>query len=86
MDTGAAQVRAAVSPYSGAPAAAQALSAHRRAHPRETIGVVGFKGFGVAPYFPGNPFANYEGGARTPAYYLWRRDQEPIPGVSEPHW
>jgi hypothetical protein len=84
--TAAAEVRGLLTPYSGAPAAAQALLAHRRQHPNETLGVIGFKGFGVAPYFAQNPFANYEAGAAKPAYYLWRRDQSPIPGVSEPQW
>jgi hypothetical protein len=86
FDTGAAEVRGWLSPYSAAPAAARALLAHRQAHPGETLGVVGFKGFGVAPYFRANPFANYEGGAEKPSYYLWRRDEAPIPGVSEPQW
>ena len=47
---------------------------------------MGFKGFAVAPWFSTNIFANYEGGAAHPVYYLWRRGVTPIPGVDEAHW
>jgi hypothetical protein len=82
----AAGVRDLATPYSGAPAAARAIVAHRRAHPGETMGVVGFKGFAVQPWFARNAFASYEGGAAKPAYYLWRQAQTPIPGLSEDRW
>ena len=82
----AAGVRDMAKPYSGAPAAARAMAAHRRSHQKETLGVVGFKGFAVQPWFADNLFASYEDGAPRPAYYLWRRAETPIPGLSEDQW
>jgi hypothetical protein len=83
---GAAGVREILTPYSAARATARSLIEHRRRHPGESIAVAGFKGFAVAPWFDQNPFANYEGGAPSPAYYLWRRSEAPIPGLDEASW
>ena len=83
---GAAGVRDILTPYSAAGATAQSLLDHRRAHPGERIAAAGFKAFAVAPWFDGNPFANYHGGAPHPAYYLWRRSETPIPGLGEASW
>jgi hypothetical protein len=86
----AASVRDALTPYSAAPAAARAMLARRAARdpaaPVETLGVAGFKGFAIQPYFAGNVFTSYEHGAAKPAYYLWRRSESPIPGLSEAQW
>jgi len=86
----AACVRDLATPYSGAPAAARAMLARRDARgparPPETMGVVGFKGFAIQPWFASNVFTNYEHGAASPAYYLWRRSESPIPGLSEDQW
>ncbi len=82
----AAGVRDVRSAYSGAPAAAKAVRDGQQRHPGQRIAVTGFKGFAIQPWFVGNIFANYEGGAPRPAYYLWRRAEAPIPGVGEAQW
>lgn len=63
------------SPYSGGAAAAAAVHEWRAAHPQARLAVAGFKAFAVQPYFPGNPFANYQGGAPKPAYIVWKRGE-----------
>jgi hypothetical protein len=65
-------------PYSGSPAAAAALTAYTAHDPNARIASVGFKSFGVQPWFSHNLFANYFDGAAKPGYYEWRR------GVSYP--
>ncbi len=67
----AAGLRDIASPYSSGPAMAVALKAYRVAHPHARIAGMGFKSFTVAPWFPANIFANYNGGAERPAYYKW---------------
>jgi hypothetical protein len=84
--TAAAGVRDIVQVYSPARDVAATLSEPRRAHPQATLGVAGFKAFAIAPYFPINIISNYEGGAPRPAYYLWRRSEQPIPGLNETQW
>jgi hypothetical protein len=81
-DAAAAGLRDRLTAYSPARAVAEAL---RRAPPGR-IGVAGFKAFAIQPYFDDNRFANYERGAAKPAYYLWRRGETPIPGLTEATW
>ncbi len=83
---GAAGFRDVLTPYSAAPAMARAVIDHRARHPGERVGVAGFKAFAILPWMPTNVFANYEGGAAHPAYYLWRMGEDPIPGLNEPLW
>jgi hypothetical protein len=78
----AAGVRGVLTVYSPAKAVAEAL----RRTPKARIGAAGFKAFAVQPYFTRNIFANYEGGRAKPAYYLWRRGEDPIPGLGEADW
>ncbi len=84
--TAAASWRDVQDDYSPAGAVAEALAAGLKAQPNQTIGVEGFKAFAVQPYFKKNLFANYDGGAPRPAYYLWRKNETPIPGVNEKTW
>ena len=82
----AAAARDLVETYSPAARVAALLAAPQPAGSPAEIGVLGFKAFAVQPYFARNIFANYEGGRPRPAYYLWRRAEQPIPGVSETEW
>ncbi len=81
-DAAAAGVRDRLSLYSPAGVLAAAL----RRDPPARIAAAGFKAFALQPYFDRNIFADYEGGAPKPAYYLWRRGETPIPGLSEGTW
>jgi hypothetical protein len=78
----AAGARGVLTLYSPAQPVAEAL----RRTPNARIGAAGFKAFAVQPYFTRNIFANYEGGRARPAYYLWRRGEDPIPGLGEAEW
>ena len=78
----AAGVRGCFSIYSPA----QQVAANIRQTPGARVAVAGFKGFAVQPFFSRNRFANYEDGVQQPAFYLWRRGEEPIPGLSETDW
>lgn len=58
--------------YSPGLAVADAIAAWRRTQPQDArVAVAGFKAFSVQPGFSANVFANYEGGAPSPAYVLW---------------
>jgi hypothetical protein len=82
----AAAARDLVEVYSPAAEMAALLAGPDGRGPHGRVGVLGFKGFAVQPYFHANIFANYEGGRAKPAYYLWRKGERPIPGVSEKEW
>jgi len=60
-------------PYSGSARAADALRGWRADHPQGRLAAAGFMAFAVQPYFRGNVFANYQGGAPRPSYIVWTR-------------
>lgn len=82
----AAGLRDIASPYSSGSAMAVELKAYRAAHPHAQIAGMGFKSFAVAPWFSGNIFANYNGGAERPAYYKWVTTNRFAYAVELPAW
>jgi hypothetical protein len=82
----AAGLREIASPYSSGPAMAVEIKAYRATHPHARIAGMGFKTFAVAPWFSGNIFANYNGGAERPAYYKWITTNHFAHAVELPAW
>jgi hypothetical protein len=72
--------------YSSAPRAAAAIGDWRQAHPGGRIAALGPWAFAVQPWFPGNIFADYHGGAARPSYLIWSRDEPWQTTVTPADW
>lgn len=72
--------------YSPAGAAAAFVADYRAAHPHASTAAFGYKTFAMQPYWPGNQFDNYKGGAAHPAWLDWRRGQTWDPFAARLAW
>lgn len=78
-ETASAWFREVREPYASGPQAAAIVRAARARDPEARVAAVGFKTFSLQPWFARNVFANYDGGASNPAFYVWRRQQPVSP-------
>jgi hypothetical protein len=72
--------------YSPGEAVAKALTDYHQRHPDARLEGFGFKTFAVQPWMSANPFDNFNGGAKTPAFYDWRVSQPFAPYPTTRGW
>jgi hypothetical protein len=73
--TAAAWSREVSQTYSPGENVAKAIANYRQIHPDAHVEAFGCKTFAVQPWAPRNLFHNFNGGAKTPAFYDWRASQ-----------